>query len=118
MPRQRLQATSRLASNMESGSKSPCRAPAVMTRLQRPGLIVLSLLLAPEARSQPSAPQGVAASVVTVPASSTPDSFLSAIPADPTAAFPEPGTPNPAHLVPVRPAPFEGPSTPVPTNPG
>src|SRR5947207_7992959 len=106
MPRQRRQATSRLASNMESGSKSPCRAPAVMTRLLRPGLIVLSLLLAPEARSQPSAPQGVAASVVTVPASSTPVSFLSAIPADPPPPFTTPGTPNPAHLAPFRTAPF------------
>ncbi len=89
-----------------------------MTRLLRPGLIVLSLLLAPEARSQPSAPQGVAASVVTVPASSTPDSFLSAIPADPTAAFTEPGTPKPAYLVPVRPAPFGVPIMRITNNPG
>src|SRR5207244_13352328 len=98
MPRQRLQATSRLASNMESGSKSPCRAPAVMTRLLRPGLIVLSLLLAPEARSQPSAPQGVAASVVTVPASSTHDRFLYANPAVPTDTSTLPWTPATVYL--------------------
>src|SRR5437867_10501124 len=118
MPRQRLQATSRLASNMESGSKSPCRAPAVMTRLLRPGLIVLSLLLAPEARSQPSAPQGVAASVVTVAASSTPGSFLSAIPADPTTAFTEPETSKPTYLVPVSPSPFGVPIMRIANDPG
>src|SRR5439155_715853 len=100
------------------GSKSPCRAPAVMTRLLRPGLIVLSLSLAPEVRSQPSAPQAVSASVVTVAASSTPGSFLSAIPADPTTAFTEPGTPKPAYLVPVRPAPFGVPIMRIANNPG
>jgi len=89
-----------------------------MTRLLRPGLIVLSLSLAPEVRSQPSAPQAVSASVVTVAASSTPGSFLSAIPADPTTAFTEPGTPKPAYLVPVRPAPFGVPIMRIANNPG
>src|SRR3989442_1457059 len=89
-----------------------------MTRLLRPGLIVLSLSLAPEVRSQPSAPQAVSASVVTVAASSTPGSFLSAIPADPTTAFTEPGTSKPAYLVPVRPAPFDVPIMRIANNPG
>src|SRR2546422_3694803 len=103
---------------MESGSKGPYRAPAVMTRVLRPGLVVLSLLVAPEVRSQPSPPEAVTASAVTVPASSTPEGFLSVVPTDPAVAFTEPSTPKPAYLVRVTPAPFGVPILRIANDPG
>ena len=107
-----------MGSNVEIAGKGSFSSLAIMTRLLRPGLIVLPLLLAPQARSQPSPPQAISASVVTVPGSATSDGFLSALKTDPTVVFTEPETSKPTYLVPVSPPPFGVPIMRIANNPG